>query len=71
MAYLRRKIKLLGKQMVQSKKGTGTALFNISERLAGIYNGIADFYIHSELGCGTKIIIWIPLQNKGSFQTKC
>lgn len=59
------KLKELGKQTVHSKKGTGTALFNINERLIGIYNGIADFHINSEIGIGTKITISIPLSRKG------
>lgn len=59
------KIKSLGKQTVHSKKGTGTALFNINERLVGIYNGTAEFHIQSEIGIGTKITISIPLSSKG------
>ena len=59
------KIKSLGKQTVHSKKGTGTALFNINERLVGIYNGMAEFHIQSEIGIGTKITISIPLSSKG------
>ena len=48
-----------------SKKGTGTAIFNISKRLAGIYNGQAKLEITSELNRGTSIAISVPLDNKG------
>ncbi|MFJ8256182.1 LytS/YhcK type 5TM receptor domain-containing protein [Peribacillus asahii] len=58
----------LGHRTVSSKKGTGTALFNIHERLIGIYNGQAQLTIQSELNVGTKIIISIPLHSKGVFE---
>ncbi|WP_028393851.1 sensor histidine kinase [Bacillus cihuensis] len=61
------KIKLLGKQIMQSKKGTGTAIFNISQRLNGIYNGQASLAINSEVNVGTTITISIPLDSKGVF----
>ncbi len=41
------RIKILGKQVVNSKKGNGTAIFNITERLKGIYNGQASLKINS------------------------
>ena len=37
------KMAILGKQTIISKKGTGTAIYNISKRLSGIYNGKASF----------------------------
>ena len=40
---------MLGKQVVNSKKGNGTALYNISERLKGIYSGQASFKINSKV----------------------
>lgn len=59
------KIALLGKQTIISKKGTGTALYNISKRLSGIYNGKASLEITSEMNRGTTIKISIPLDSKG------
>lgn len=59
------KIELLGKQTMVSKKGTGTAIFNISKRLSGIYNGQAKLEVTSELNKGTSILISIPLDSKG------
>ncbi|AXI10899.1 sensor histidine kinase [Oceanobacillus zhaokaii] len=58
----------LGKRVVKSAKGNGTAIFNISERLKGIYSGQAGFTIKSEVGTGTTIKISIPLHHKGVFQ---
>jgi two-component system sensor histidine kinase LytS len=58
----------LGAQMVPSKKGSGTALYNISQRLKGIYGGRADFSIDSKLDEGTTITISIPFDSKGVIQ---
>ncbi|WP_442604360.1 LytS/YhcK type 5TM receptor domain-containing protein [Paenibacillus sp. KN14-4R] len=55
----------LGQQIVDSTKGTGTAIFNITERLEGIYNGRASLIIRSEVGKGTIIQMAIPLDRKG------
>ena len=60
-------IEVLGKQVVNSKKGNGTAIFNISERLKGIYNGQASLTIKSKVNRGTTITISIPLDSKGVF----
>lgn len=57
----------LGKRAVDSIKGTGTALYNISERLEGIYKGQANFSIKSETGHGTQVRISIPLNEKGAY----
>ncbi|MEH7123515.1 sensor histidine kinase [Bacillus sp. JJ1773] len=62
------RIKVLGKQIVNSKKGNGTALFNISERLKGIYNGQASLTIKSQVDSGSTITISIPLDSKGVFE---
>jgi two-component system, LytTR family, sensor histidine kinase LytS len=56
---------LLGKQVMESKKGNGTAIFNISERLKGIYNDQAGFSLKSEVNQGTTITISLPLDRKG------
>ena len=53
---------------MDSKKGSGTALFNISERLKGIYSGQASFTINSQVEIGTTIAISIPLDSKGVFE---
>lgn len=60
-------IELLGKQVVHSKKGNGTAIFNISERLKGIYNGQASFTLKSKVDHGAIITLTIPLDSKGVF----
>ncbi|WP_318503441.1 sensor histidine kinase [Bacillus sp. T3] len=59
------RIKLLGKEMVDSKKGNGMAIFNISERLKGIYNGQARFSINSIVDQGTTVCISIPIDKGG------
>ncbi|XHU85489.1 sensor histidine kinase [Peribacillus muralis] len=57
----------LGKRAVDSSKGTGTALYNISERLEGIYKGQASLAIESETGHGTQVKISILLNEKGAY----
>ncbi|WP_445322350.1 LytS/YhcK type 5TM receptor domain-containing protein [Paenibacillus sp. IHBB 10380] len=59
------RMRVLGGQTVDSKKGTGTAIYNITERLEGIYNGRASLMIQSEVGKGTLITMAIPLDHKG------
>lgn len=61
------KVSMLGKQIIDSEKGNGTALYNISQRLKGIYNGRATFKIISQVERGTEIRISIPLDRKGGF----
>jgi two-component system sensor histidine kinase LytS len=56
-------MRVLGGQTVDSKKGTGTAIYNITERLEGIYNGRASLRIQSEVGKGTLITMSIPLDH--------
>ena len=59
------RVRLLSKQVVPSNSGSGTAIFNISERLKGIYNNQAHFIIDSTVDVGTTIKIFIPLESKG------
>ncbi|MFC3884928.1 LytS/YhcK type 5TM receptor domain-containing protein [Bacillus songklensis] len=59
------KLETLGRETVQSKEGTGTSLYNIRERLEGIYGSKARFSIESKEGEGTKVQITIPLGEKG------
>ncbi|PLT29705.1 sensor histidine kinase [Peribacillus deserti] len=61
------KLELLGKEAVESRHGTGTALVNIRERLTGIYNKEALFEIKSRKETGTEIAISIPLEKKGAW----
>ena len=59
------RLRILSKQVVPSKSGSGTALFNISERLKGIYNNQAQLKIDSKVIEGTTVKILIPLESKG------
>ncbi|MBA4602149.1 sensor histidine kinase [Thermoactinomyces mirandus] len=62
------KVRDLGKKVVVSAKGNGTALYNISERLKGIYGCQASLTIKSEENVGTLVAISIPLDSKGVFE---
>ncbi|MDQ6421993.1 sensor histidine kinase [Paenibacillus sp. LHD-117] len=53
----------LGRQTVQSKTGTGTALHNIKKRIEEIYEGEASFRIESDRNEGTKVIITVPISH--------
>ncbi|EWH30628.1 histidine kinase [Lysinibacillus sphaericus CBAM5] len=55
-------VKQLGKRIMQSEQGTGTALWNIYQRIHEIYGTEADFHITSTLDVGTKIMIQLPLK---------
>lgn len=55
-------VKQLGKRIMQSEQGTGTALWNIYQRIHEIYGSEADFHITSTLDVGTKIMIQLPLK---------
>jgi two-component system, LytTR family, sensor histidine kinase LytS len=59
------KLAVLGKQVLDSIKGNGTAIFNIAERLNGIYDGQASFRVQSKMDQGTTITISLPLDRKG------
>ncbi|WP_088044623.1 sensor histidine kinase [Bacillus sp. EAC] len=54
-------LKTIGNETVQSKEGTGTALWNIKKRIEEIYGHEELFKIESELGLGTKVYITLPL----------
>lgn len=62
------KLDSLGKQEVDSRLGTGTALVNIRERLEGIYNAHASLDIKSTAGSGTEVTVTIPLERKGAYE---
>lgn len=52
----------LGKSIMESEQGTGTALWNIYQRIHEIYGKEANFHISSTLDVGTKIQIQLPLK---------
>lgn len=54
------RLEQLGKMVVSSKKGTGTALYNINERLIGLFGKETMLQIESELNEGTGITFVIP-----------
>jgi len=54
-------LKTIGNETVQSKEGTGTALWNIKKRIEEIYGQKENFQIESNLGLGTKVYITLPL----------
>ncbi|MCC2327500.1 two-component system sensor histidine kinase LytS [Bacillus wiedmannii] len=54
------RLEQLGKMVVSSKKGTGTALYNINERLIGLFGKETMLQIESELNEGTEITFVIP-----------
>lgn len=62
------KLKQLGKEIVDSKKGNGSAIYNINERLKGIYSGQASLTIESKENDGTTVKISIPLDDKGGLR---
>ena len=51
--------------VVSSKKGTGTALYNINERLIGLFGKETMLHIESELNKGTEITFIIPKSRGG------
>ncbi len=54
------RLEQLGKMVVSSKKGTGTALYNINERLVGLFGKDTMLHIESELNKGTEVTFIIP-----------
>lgn len=59
------RLEKLGKSVVSSKKGTGTALYNINQRLIGLFGKNTILHIKSEAEIGTEISFAIPIQNVG------
>ncbi|WP_088015025.1 sensor histidine kinase [Gottfriedia acidiceleris] len=51
----------IGNETIQSKEGTGTALWNIKKRIEEIYGEKEYFQIKSDQNTGTKVSIKIPL----------
>ncbi|MFD3450520.1 LytS/YhcK type 5TM receptor domain-containing protein, partial [Microbacteriaceae bacterium 4G12] len=56
------KLKQLGFGVVPSKKGTGTALYNINQRLIGLFGKETIIHIVSEIEKGTTVSFTIPIQ---------
>lgn len=57
------RIKDLGERVVKSSKdGSGSALFNIKERLTALYSQDAQFRVDSESGKGTRVQITLPVE---------
>ncbi|KFN04509.1 sensor histidine kinase [Bacillus clarus] len=54
------RLEQLGKMVVSSKKGTGTALYNINQRLIGLFGKEITLHIESEAEKGTEIVFVIP-----------
>ncbi|HAQ07950.1 MAG TPA: sensor histidine kinase, partial [Bacillus bacterium] len=54
------RIKQLGKQMIDSEKGSGIALYNVNRRLTMMFGESAALQIESEPGQGTRISFSIP-----------
>lgn len=53
----------LGQRVVHSTKdGSGSALFNIKERLTALYSQDATFIMESKQGQGTNVTITLPIQ---------
>lgn len=55
---------LLGKQELISEHGTGTALYNIRQRIKEIYGSEARFSISSDVGVGTTVEICLPIRTE-------
>lgn len=58
------KLAVLGTQIVESKKGSGTAIFNICQRLKGIYGDRAYLTLDSKENQGTSTTISIPINSQ-------
>ena len=54
----------LGKQVVKSERGGGSALYQLTESLNLAFDGHATLTLHSELGAGTQVILQLPKRSK-------
>ncbi|MCY8547766.1 sensor histidine kinase, partial [Bacillus vallismortis] len=52
----------LGKMPFPSKEGTGTALYNLNQRLTGLFGQQAVLNIKSEVQKGTEVSFQVPMQ---------
>lgn len=51
---------MIGQKNISSSTGTGTALWNIQERVKKLYAEKGKFTIESETNRGTKVMITLP-----------
>lgn len=56
--------KLLGKEPVQSEKGTGTALENLARRISNLYSGSGTFQIENRPTGGSHVRLAVPIREK-------
>lgn len=54
------RLEILGDQPLGSEKGTGTALYNLKQRILGLYQDQGQFNIQSQVGQGTLFTLKIP-----------
>jgi LytS/YehU family sensor histidine kinase len=54
----------LGKQVVKSERGGGSALYQLTESLNLTFDGHATLTLHSELSAGTQVILQLPKRSK-------
>ncbi|PZE21406.1 LytS/YhcK type 5TM receptor domain-containing protein [Paenibacillus xerothermodurans] len=59
------RLRQLGHSVVESQKGTGTALHNIKERLQGLYGSEAPMKIVSQPDAGTQVELRFPRTDGG------
>lgn len=54
----------LGKQLVHSEQGSGSALYQISQSLNLAFNGEANLVIQSQFGLGTTVVMTLPKRSE-------
>lgn len=55
-------LSVLGNRPLPSKEGTGTALYNLNQRLIGLFGFKAALRLESEAGKGTDVSFELPLK---------
>ncbi len=58
------KVRQLGYRHMSSEQGTGTALWNIRERLLSLYGEEAEFHVQSVVGKGTSVQLTVPIRRE-------
>ncbi|HJF18792.1 MAG TPA: sensor histidine kinase [Enterococcus columbae] len=58
------RLQLLGKQVVDSEKGTGTALDNLARRIHTLYGEAGQFFIENNVEGGSHVALTLPLAIK-------
>lgn len=59
-----KRLALLGKQTVESEKGTGTALENLARRIQTLYDNQGNFFIENNPEGGSHVALTIPQLNQ-------